>query len=134
MEVMNCRECGRLFNYITGARLCGACKQKLEERFAEVKEYIRDNPSASISMVSEEMSVSTQQIRQWVREERLIFSEDSVVTIDCEICGAPIRTGRFCEKCKNQIAHNLDGMYPKSAPELSKSVRDRGRMRYLDKQ
>lgn len=134
MDVRNCKDCGRLFNYVSGPRLCGACRQKLEEKFGEVKEYIRDNPSASISQISEEMNVSTQQIRQWIREERLIFSEDSVVTIDCEKCGAQIRTGRYCEKCKSQMAHNLDSLYKKEQPVIQKTIRDRDRMRYLDKQ
>ena len=36
MDVRNCKECGRLFNYIGGQRLCPACKDKLEEKFAQV--------------------------------------------------------------------------------------------------
>ena len=31
MEVMNCRNCKRLFNYITGPMICPACKDKLEK-------------------------------------------------------------------------------------------------------
>ena len=27
MEVMNCRSCKRLFNYITGPMICPACKR-----------------------------------------------------------------------------------------------------------
>lgn len=133
MEVKNCKSCGRLFNYLTGPRLCTECKQKLEEKFMEVRNYIRDNPHASISQISEEMDVSTLQLHQWIREERLIFSEDSMVTIECENCGASIRTGRFCEKCKGEMARELGGMYQSAAPVMQKRDRDREKMRFLDK-
>ncbi len=133
MEVKNCRDCGRLFNYVTGPRLCAECKQKLEDKFMEVRTYIEDHPHANVSQIAEEMEVSTQQIHQWIREERLIFSPDSMVTLDCEKCGAPIRTGRFCEKCKSEIAKDFGGMYRQEKPTIQKRDRDRDKMRYLDR-
>lgn len=133
MEVKNCKNCGRLFNYLTGPRLCTECKQKLEEKFMEVRNYIRDNPNANISEISETMEVSTVQIHQWIREERLIFSEDSMVTIECENCGAAIRTGRFCEKCKAEVAKGLGNLYKSATPVMQKRDRDREKMRFLDK-
>ena len=30
MEVTNCRDCGGLFNYISGPRRCPECQKKLE--------------------------------------------------------------------------------------------------------
>ena len=113
MDVQNCRECGRLFNYLGGQRLCPGCKAKLEDKFQEVKKYIYDNKDASISEVAEANDVSIQQIKQWVREERLSFSEDSAVGIECELCGCMIHTGRFCDACKKQLATNLGAVYSK---------------------
>ena len=31
MELMNCRNCKKLFNYIAGVLLCPACNAQLEE-------------------------------------------------------------------------------------------------------
>lgn len=132
MDVKNCKECGRLFNYITGPRLCSECRQKLEDKFVEVRNYIMDNPRATIPEISEANEVSIQQIHQWVREERLIFTDDSMVTLDCESCGAPIKTGRFCEKCKSDMAKGLGNLYKKEQPVIQKRERDRDRMRFLD--
>lgn len=132
MEVKNCKECKRLFNYIGGPRLCPDCREKLEDKFNEVKKFVEDNKNASISVVSEEMGVSVQQINQWVREERLIFAEGSVVMINCESCGAPIRTGRYCDKCKGQMVNKFGGMYQREKTEPKKEERDRARMRFLD--
>ena len=32
MNVVNCRRCGRLFNYVAGKYICPACKEALEDR------------------------------------------------------------------------------------------------------
>ena len=130
MEVMNCRGCGRLFNYIGGQQLCPACKEQLEKKFMEVKEYIREHPEKNISQVSEDTDVSIRQLKNWVRQERLIFSEESKVMIECEQCGASIRTGRFCEKCKKNMADNLSKLY-QATPQSMKRQHDGDRLRYL---
>lgn len=135
MDVKSCRSCGRLFNYLQGPPICPACKKLLEEKFVKVKEYIREHETATIHQISEDNDVSVKQIRQWVREERLTFTENSPVGIECENCGAMIRTGRFCDKCKNNMANNLKQMYAMPSQEESGGIRgrDKDRMRFLDK-
>lgn len=135
MDVRNCKGCGRLFNYLSGPPICPACREAMENKFQEVKEYLRDNPNASIQVVSEVNEVTVPQIRQWVREERLTFSPDSPVGLDCEGCGKTIKTGRYCEECKNKVKNELDSMIikPKVMEEKPKSNREKDKMRFLDK-
>ena len=52
MNVRNCRKCGKLFNYMMGMPICPACKEKLEQKFQEVKKYIRENRMSGIKAVS----------------------------------------------------------------------------------
>ena len=132
MDVRNCRSCGRLFNYIGGAPLCPSCARELDQKFQVVKEYIYDNPSATIQQVSEDNEVSIQQIKKWIREERLCFSKDSVVGIECENCGAMIKTGRFCLVCKDKLANSLNSVYQNRQPQTQRDPRDSARMRFLD--
>ena len=132
MEVRNCRECGKMFNYMGGMPICSACMKKLDEKFNEVKEYIYEHPGVGIQQVSEEMEVSVNLIKKWVREERLTFTEGSGVGIDCERCGRTILSGRFCEECKRKVTNQLDHAYdkPKAAPSAKK--KDAGaKMRFL---
>ncbi len=110
MEVKNCRNCGRMFNYISGPRICMVCKEKLEEKFVKVKEFVRSNPGVGIQEISETCEVEIPQINQWIREERLTFSEDSPVGLPCEKCGATIRSGRFCDACKNDMTKQFSSM------------------------
>ena len=107
MEVRNCRSCGRLFNYMGGAPLCPACQKKLEEKFQEVKAFLEENPNSSVETVADELDVSVKQIRQWIREERLQFADDSPIRIPCEGCGAMIRSGRYCDKCKAAMTNGF---------------------------
>lgn len=135
MDVRNCRKCGKIFNYLLGPPICQACRDKLEEKFQEVKKYVRENKSVGLPEISEACEVEISQIQFWIREERLTFSDDSPVGIECENCGTMIKTGRFCEKCKGKLAKELDPGEKKrtlvAKPE--RKVDDRGKMRYLDR-
>ena len=138
MDVRNCRVCGRLYNYIGGAyrNMCPSCASALEEKFQDVKTYINDNPMASISQISKDCDISIKQIEQWVREERLYFSDDSPIGIECEMCGATIKSGKYCENCKSTMANQLGSMYKDKKPQSARKTnqKDSARMRYLDKQ
>ncbi len=134
MEVRNCRKCGRIFNYIGGMPICPACKEQTEKKFEIVKNYIRENPQAGIPDISKDCEVETSQIQQWIREERLVFADDSPVGIPCERCGAMIHSGKYCEKCKNELASGLSNSIAKPTapkPEAKKSTRDNPAMRFL---
>lgn len=131
MEVINCKGCGRLFNAFSRVRLCPQCQAKLEDKFQEVKQYVNENPGSTIDIVSQECDVSTKQIKQWIREERLTFSESSMQGIECEQCGAMIRSGRFCNACKTKLQHDLRSATRVPVTEEKKAERDKDRMRFL---
>lgn len=132
MDVRNCKMCKNLFNALSGQKICPNCANKLEEKFKEVKEYIRENKNCTMNEVSEEMDVPVQQIKQWIREERLTFSDDSVGGIECEKCGTFIRTGRYCAQCKTEL---LNALAPEKkvfeAPKATKT--NDNKMRFLNK-
>jgi methionyl-tRNA synthetase len=104
----------------------------LEKKFQEVKAYIWDHKEAQLTDIAEDNDVSVAQLRQWVREERLSFSDDSPVGLECENCGAIIKTGRFCQNCKSKLNSSLSSAISKPEPEPEKPVTDnKNRMRYL---
>lgn len=135
MNIKNCRSCGRIFNYVAGAVICPSCREGQEAKFQEVKEYVREHKGAGIAEVAEACEVEPAQIRQWLREERLEVTEDSAVFLNCEFCGAPIRCGRFCEKCKGSMRKDLQSVMPKQQiiqqPQRKKPEDANARMRFL---
>lgn len=122
MDVRNCRNCGRLFNYLSGPNICPVCKEEADKKFNDVKEYVRNNPMSSISEVAENNDVSAQQIKQWIREERLQFADDSPIGIECERCGAIIKSGKYCDSCKNNMASSLTEAFQRPQRQESQST------------
>ena len=108
MNVKNCRKCKRIFNYVMGPVLCPRCREEEEEKFQEVKKYVIENPGSGIQEVSEACDVSVNLIRQWLREERLVLSDESPMGINCEHCGRMIKSGRFCSECKSTMTNALN--------------------------
>ena len=139
MNVRNCRKCGKIFNYVAGPPICPICKEAMEEKFQEVKKFIQQNRQVGMNVVCEECGVETSQIQQWIREERLQFSDDSPIKVSCEVCGTMIGSGRFCEKCKNDMARGLTSAIAKpEAAQPAMPSRDKtatsNKMRFLDRE
>ena len=134
MEVKNCRGCGRLFNYLQGPQLCPGCMSDLEDKFQQVKQFLRENPKAPLNVIAEENDVSGKQIKQWGREERLTGTEESQITLECESCGGKVLTGRFCDRCRTSLQNEFSGAIKRTtgsvAPKKNTSQKDR--MRFLD--
>ena len=94
---------------------------------------MEDNPGACMNEISEKLEVSTKQIEKWVREERLCFSDDSPIGLECEKCGKMIKTGRFCDLCRVEMQNLMNDLY-KAKPVQRQPKKDTtNRMRFLDK-
>lgn len=134
MNVRNCRKCGKLFNYAIGPLMCPDCVKGLEEEFQKVKAYIQEHQNCGIHEVSRECEVDVNQIQQWLREERLQLGEGSQIELTCESCGVLIRSGRFCDKCKANVAGGFNKMLndAKPQPVIKKEERESPRMRFLN--
>ena len=69
--------------------------------------------------------------------ERLEFTEDSPIKIPCENCGASIRSGKYCEKCKREMTNNLSSVMEKPKAVLAEPKKPQStgnKMRFLDRQ
>ena len=135
MNVRNCRKCGRMFNYITGMPICQNCKDAMEAKFQEVKEYIRANKGVGINEVAEACDVEPQQITQWLREDRLEVTENSSIMLNCESCGSPIRSGKYCDKCRASMTNAFSQIsrqhQQQVAAQQQNSDKSGPRMRFL---
>lgn len=136
MNVRNCRKCGRVYNYVAGLPICPRCKDEQEAIFQEVKKYVQDHRGADIMEVSQECNVDPGQIRQWIREDRLQFADDSPIRIPCEKCGAMIRSGRFCEPCKTEMIGGFKQItnqrsHKEEAPKPAIKTSEKDKMRFL---
>lgn len=125
-----CKRCGKLFNYMVGDKLCPSCREEMEEKFQEVKKYILDNKGASVTEVADKCNVQATWIQKWLREARLELTEGSAITLNCESCGARIRSGRLCKDCagKFNAAMGIGGATAESNPFVRNNS---SKMRFL---
>lgn len=131
MDVRICNGCKKMFQYIAGPTLCPRCRQKEEEMFQTVKNYLRENPGANMYEVSQATHVSAALIERFLREGRLEVSPDSPIALACEKCGRRISTGRLCSECKKEISNELNDMKREIASRQVKNDNAGAKMRYL---
>ena len=111
INIDTCLACKKVFQNPNHNRLCPNCIKQLEEKFDEVKIYIKENENVGVEEVSEVFHVPKGQILKWVREERLYFSKGSDVGVPCLKCGVTIQTGKFCIKCQKEVKNELKSVY-----------------------
>lgn len=103
MEVQICRSCNKMYQHVAGERLCLACREKYDQDYRKVRDYIWNNKDCKILEVAEACDVNPQTIKRWVREEKIEFSSPEFSGIYCERCNKPISSGKYCEKCLTDI-------------------------------
>ena len=125
MDLRNCKMCGNIYQHVN-LPYCHRCIKKWEEMFVKVRDYIWDNPKANITEVSEETGVDEKIVLEFLRAGRIELREEST-GLPCERCGAPIKTGRYCEECARELEVELKrGL--STAPEYNRDRADREKM------
>ncbi|HHY90970.1 MAG TPA: MerR family transcriptional regulator [Clostridiales bacterium] len=121
-RIINCKECGRIFQSNGLSKICPTCQRTDEENFKKVKEYIYDNPGATMIDIVQETGVSEEKVLRYLREGRLEISggENALLFLQCERCGKGIRTGRFCDECSREMEKDLRGAYGLKSDSYSK--------------
>ncbi|ACL70466.1 TIGR03826 family flagellar region protein [Halothermothrix orenii] len=134
MNLKNCPKCGKLFAVQGSEKICPVCKKEEEDDFQKVKEYLWDNPGATIEEVHEETGVERETIIKFVKEDRLIAEGlDLEILLECERCGDPITHGRFCEKCQQELVEGLSPTPRKKKKPRKKTKRTRDKMFIADR-
>jgi len=86
-----------------GEYKCEGCGFVMYDDFGIVRNYLEVHKGATSSDVSKATGVAMETIRQFLKEERLEITAGSGVFLACEICKAPIRSGRYCESCAKKV-------------------------------
>lgn len=133
MNIRNCTRCGKIYNYDGFNKVCHNCRQDDENDFQKVKEYLDEFPGATVSQVSEETEVSAKKIIEFLRNGRLEIREGSNLILECEKCGKSIKTGRFCEKCADNIQKELSGVVEEPKQNKLEKSKESEKIRIIDR-
>ena len=125
MRISNCKRCGKLFTSETNL-VCMSCIEEEEEVFGKIKEFLIENPLATVFHVSTSLNISINTIKRYLREGRLEIIQrenQNNVFLTCKSCGLSISSGYYCESCATSIHHD----YKSVAIEPDKKQSDRAR-------
>ncbi len=99
---IECEECGGdLIEIHRGTYRCVRCGYHNYDSFQKIRNYLAENGAKPSTVIAEDTGVPRNTVEYFLLEEHLEIPINSPVKIACLNCGAPIRTGRLCEKCKN---------------------------------
>lgn len=116
MTLKNCAKCGRMFAAEPHQRFCSNCVENDDDVFKKVREYIYDNPSATVQDVSEALDVPEEKILKFLREGKLALRGDGV-GLECERCGKNIPTGRYCDQCAEEMKADFNKAFGVKEPK-----------------
>lgn len=108
VTIMNCKRCGRMFNRIR-RDICPSCIEEEEVAFQTVRKYLREHRNASMPEVVGETGVSLDLVVEMIRDGRLILRDNPNLTYECERCGKPTQSGRYCAACTQELVAGLGG-------------------------
>ncbi len=104
-----CQECGGIMIFKgVGEYECEKCGYLAYDDYGKARNYLERHTGATSAQVSQATGVSQRSIREMLREARLEIAANSNVFLQCEVCGASIRMGRFCPKCETAYHRNLE--------------------------
>ncbi len=77
MDVKVCLRCKRLFESTTELQgsVCSSCYEEHEADFRKARDYIRNNPNASIFEVSQACEIELQYLKEWLKENRIVYQD-----------------------------------------------------------
>lgn len=132
MDVKNCTRCGKIYIHI-GIPICRDCKQEDEEDFQSIKNFLKEEPGASIKEVEDGTGVDSKKIIEFLKEGRLEVTEANNLFFNCERCGSQIKTGRFCQKCTADMDREFNQAIGGKKSKNPRKSDDVGKIRIIDR-
>lgn len=134
MASYECQRCHHMFQRIGNEEVCSTCAPLDEEEFRRIKEYISQHQGASSSEVVRALGVTINQIKRYLKEERLEIVGDNKGFLRCEKCGKPLNSGRLCDACYKEdliLSKKEYGFYNRNAGKTGSGGEQKDKHGYL---
>lgn len=110
-----CSECGGVMVFKgLGEYQCEKCGFLDYDDYGKVRNYVEKHMGVTSAEASKATGVTQKSIRDMLKEGRLEIAQNSAIFLKCEICGAMIRSGRYCPQCEMNYHHDLEEMARKA--------------------
>ena len=101
-----CEQCGKLFSSVRGGKLCPECDAVDRAAKDKIKEYLRDNPKATLREAAEATGAPADSVKRLSLEvisSKLNSNRKSETAHPCANCGKMIKTGTYCSECASEL-------------------------------
>ncbi|MBQ8526860.1 MAG: TIR domain-containing protein [Lachnospiraceae bacterium] len=100
---VSCKRCGGALRPVSrGTYQCVDCGFEDYDSYQKVRNYLNKEGPRSVTEIMRATGVSRSTIEYFLKDERLEIPIGSPILLVCSGCGAGIRTGELCERCKNR--------------------------------
>lgn len=101
-----CDKCGKLFSSLHGEKLCPPCNAVDQAAQDKMKEYLRDNPKATLKEAAEATGAPADSLKRLsieVMSSKLNSSKKVDSVYPCANCGTMIKSGTYCPACAAEL-------------------------------
>jgi len=99
---VECNSCGSgLRLKYRGSYECVSCGRMHYDSYQTIRNYLNGNGPKTMVQIAAATGIPRKTIEYFLRDERLEIPMDSAAFLRCEKCGANIRTGVLCDRCKD---------------------------------
>ena len=96
-----CTECGGKMKMVrSGEYACEKCGAIQMDDFGRIRDYMREHGAATKEEICVVLGIRAEVVNEYIRQQRLEKAGDTSGGGQCLLCGAPIRYGSICAKCK----------------------------------
>lgn len=103
---MYCQKCGKLFTSLHGENLCPPCNAEDRAAKEKIKDYMRENPKASLKEAADATGAPSGSVRRLTMEimsAKLNSNKNMESVHPCANCGTMIKTGTYCPACATDL-------------------------------
>ncbi|MBR5913847.1 MAG: hypothetical protein IKZ58_05755 [Selenomonadaceae bacterium] len=134
-----CQKCGKLFTSLHGENLCPPCNAEDRAAKEKIKDYMRENPKASLKEAADATGAPSGSVRRLTMEimsAKLNANKNIDSVHPCANCGTMIKTGTYCPACavelQKKAQQNAVEISSVSQPNTPKPAADTPTVKGLD--
>lgn len=104
-----CEKCSGVMVFKgVGEYRCEDCGAVAYDDYGKVRLYIEEHRGATAAQIESAIGIPQRTIRHMLKEGRLEVTADSRTFLYCEVCGKPIRSGRYCPECEIKVHRMME--------------------------
>ena len=106
-----CERClGRMVYIDAGVYRCQICGSEALDDLGKIRHFVEQNGAMPVDEIVKSTDVSRELIELCLKDGKLEMPKEQF-TMKCGRCGCGIPSGRFCRKCKSELAGGIKAMF-----------------------